>query len=258
METDVRTIMKSPHTVGPDEYATRIRALLREEERIIMVTEDDRFLGIITRKDAMLVTSTKSNLKAREIMSHPVLTVEPAEEVHAVGRKMIEKDVYSAPVTEAGSVVGVVHMGDVIQAVYRPSSKKVEDIMTREVISCHRSEEITKVWNLMEYHSFTGIPVVEDVSTSHRRYTKLVGFVTRKDILRTGEVRPGGDRKRFTHPPAIEKAMIRTPKYVHLHDSVDMCADMFNKFDIGRLPVVRNGLELVGIVDREDILRMYV
>jgi CBS domain-containing protein len=255
---DIRSIIKPPQTVSPDEYATRIRAMLREKERIIFVIDGSKLLNVITRKDAMLVTSTKSNLKAREIMSYPVLTLAPDEEIHEVGRKMIKKDTYSAPVVEGSRVLGVVHMGDILQAIYRPSPKKVSDIMTTQVVSCNRAEEITKVWSLMEIHNFTGLPITEEVSSSRRRYNRLAGMVTRKDILRAGEIRPGGDRKRFTSPPPVEKVMTRTPKYVRPIDAVDLCVELFRKYRIGRLPVVGDGFELVGIVDREDILQLYV
>ena len=254
----IRTIMNPIQAVTPDEYATRARALLREEEHVLAVTAENRLLGIITRQDVMLVTSTKSNLKARDIMSQPLFTVEVNEEVHAVGRKMVASDVYCTPVVESGAVVGVVRMEDIIQAVHRPSSRKVADFMTREVISCDKTEEITRVWDLMEFHNFSGLPVTEEVTTSHRKYKKLAGFVTRKDILGAGDVRPGKDGGRFTHPPPIEKVMTRTPKYVHLEDSVDECVTLLTKYKIGQLPVVKNGLELVGIVDREDILKIYV
>lgn len=252
----VREIMKVLQSVRPDEYGTHVRALLRESERILSVMEDTRFLGVITRKDAMVVTSSRSNVKARDIMTSPLLTVGPDEEIHDVGRKMIENDVYSIPVVENSRVLGVVHVEDVTEAVYKPLPKKVRDIMTGEVVFCDHAEEITKVWKLMEYHNFTGLPITEEVSTSRRRYRKLVGFVTQKDMLRAGEARPSVER--FTHPPAVEKIMTRTPKYVHPDDSVDVCVQLFRKYKIGRLPVVQNEFELVGIVDREDILRMYV
>ncbi|MBU7014089.1 MAG: CBS domain-containing protein [Theionarchaea archaeon] len=252
----VHEIMKEPAVVGPEDFATRVRALLRDKTRIALVKEDAKFLGIITRKDIMLVTSTKSNLKAREIMSTPMLTFRPDEEVHEAGRKMIEMDVYSSPVMEDASVLGIVHMEEILQSVYRPTSKKVIDIMTTEVVSCDTSENVIKVWNLMKYHDFTGLPVTREVSTSRRRYKKLEGFVTRKDILRSGTIRPGEEV--HSRPPAIEKAMTRTPKYVRPHDSVDACVNLFKKHDIGRLPVIRDGYELIGIVDREDVLTLYV
>ncbi len=248
----VNRIMKPPQLVGPTEFATKVRAILRQKDRICIVVEDDRFLGIITRKDVMLVTSTKSNLKAKEIMSTPVLTINPAEEIHQVGRKMVKKDVYSAPVLQS-FIMGVVHMEDVLQVVYRPTSKNVKDIMTTSVVFCDLSEDAAKVWNLMEYHNFTGLPITRDVVTSHRRYKKLEGFVTQKDILSSGEIRPG----KGSHS-SIEKAMTRTPKYVRPHDSIDTCVTLFKRYDIGRLPVVKDGFELIGIVDREDILRLYV
>lgn len=254
----IRNIMKSPQTVRPHEYATKVRAQLREKERIVVVMEDNQFLGIITRKDVMLITTTKSNLKAKDIMSLPVVTVNPDEEIHAVGRKMIKKDVYSVLVMEGPHFLGIAHIDDIIQEVYHPSSKRVRDIMTEEVVSCSRTEDITKVWNVMEVHNFTGLPVVDDISTSRRRYQKLVGVITRKDILRAGDIRPGGDRQRFTHPPAVEKVMTRTPHYVRPEDSVRVCVELFQKYRIGRLPVVKNGLELAGIVDREDVLKIYV
>lgn len=254
----IRDIMKSPRIVEPDAYATTVRAKLREKVRMVEVSEDYRLLGVITRRDVMLVTSTKSNLKARDIMSQPLLTVMPDEEIHTVGRKMIEKDVYSVPVTEDNHIQGVVLMEDIIQAVHHHSPKKVEDIMTTDVVTCDSTEDITKVWNLMESRNFTGLPVTEIVSTSRRRYRKLAGFVTMKDILRRGDIRPGVDRHRFTHPPPVAKVMTRTPQVVRPHESVDTCVAMFKEYTIGRLPVVKDGFELVGIVDREDVLKLYV
>lgn len=253
----IHEIMKEPVVVEPEDYATRIRALLRDKTRIVVVKEDDRVLGIITRKDVMLVTSTKSNLKAREIMSAPVLVFRPDEEVHEAGRKMINMDVYSALVMENNSVLGIVHMEEILQSVYRPTTKKVSDIMTTDVVSCDVSENVVRVWNLMEYHNLTGLPVTREVSSSRRRYKKLEGFVTRKDILRSGTIRPG-EEVHFSNPPPIEKAMTRTPRYVRPHDSVDACVNLFKKHDIGRLPVIRDGYELIGIVDREDVLTLYV
>jgi CBS domain-containing protein len=256
--TEIRSIMKPAHTVELDEFATKVRALVRQDERIIVVVKEKKFQGIITEQDAMLVASTKSNLKAREIMSQPLLLLTPQEEVHNVGRKMIEKDVYSIPVLKNSTVLGIVHMEDVLQEVYHPVSKTVQDIMTEEVVSCDKSESVTKVWDLMEYHDFTGIPVTREVTTSHRKYKKLEGIITRKDILRTGSIRPGIDRQRFTTPPPVEKAMVRTPKCVRPEDSVDVCVKYFEEYGIGRLPVIKNGYELVGIVDREDVLRLFV
>lgn len=256
--TEIRSIMKPAQTVEFDEFATRVRALIRQDERIIVVVKDMSFQGIITRQDAMLVASTKSNLKAREIMSQPLLFFEPHKEIHDVGRKMIEKDVYSSPVLEDSAVVGVVHMEDILQEVYHPVSKKVQDIMTEDVVSCDRKLKVTKVWDLMEYHDFTGIPVTREVSTSHRKYKKLDGIITRKDILNTGSIRPGIDRQRFTNPPPVEKAMTRTPKVVYPKDSVETCVEYFREHGIGRLPVIKNGYELIGIVDREDVLQLFV
>jgi CBS domain-containing protein len=251
-------IMKPPKYVGPDEFATRIRALLREKDRIICVKEDNRYLGIITRQDAMLLSSTKSNLKARDIMSQPLVTGHPDDDIHDLARTMIEKDVSFIPIIEHEQCVGMVHANEIIQGIHHPTSKKIHEIMTTEVVSCNHTEDITKLWNLMEFHNFSGIPVVEETSTSRRKYKKLVGFVTRKDILKEGEVRPGMDRQRFTNPPPVSKMMNRTPFVIRPDDSVDKCVNLFNTHHIGRIPVVKDGFELVGIVDREDILKLYV
>jgi len=251
-------IMKPPKRVEPDEFATRIRALLRGEDRVIVVEEDNRFLGIITRRDAMIVTSTKSNLRARDIMSQPLITGCLDEDIHAIGQKMIDKDVSFIPIMKDTLLVGIIHADEVIQAVHHPTSKKIHQIMTTRVVSCDHTEDITKVWNLMEFHNFTGLPIIEEASTSTRRYKKLVGFITRKDILKTGEVRPGVDRQRFTNPPPVSKIMNRAPIYMRPDDSVDSCVEHFHTNQIGRVPVVKNGFELVGIVDREDILRLFL
>lgn len=119
-------------------------------------------------------------MKAREIMTQPVVAVSEATTVRDAAIRMVIGGFSGMPVAKPdGSLLGVVTEFDVIRSIRRgraPESTTVGEIMSDEVISVDVDESADKVMTLMDTAHIVRVPVTED--------GKLVGVIARPDILR--------------------------------------------------------------------------
>ena len=138
-------------------------------------------------------------------------------------------------------------LSDFLQELERVLPEKVhppltaKDIMSSPVktISMHLSLE--EAGNIMLRYGHTGLPVVED--------GKLVGVISRRDI----------DKARIhglEHLP-VKGYMTRQVITARPDTPLPELQQLMVKHDIGRLPIIDENGELVGLVSRSDILRTY-
>jgi len=121
---------------------------------------------------------------------------------------------------------------------------KVEELMTREVITIDKDRKLSDALELMEKHRISRLVVVNN--------GKIVGMVTDKDIL---EVM--GSSKYANKLPSslhVSTAMSRGLITVDKDADVREAAELMLKHKIRSLPVVNEG-ELVGIVTTTDLLK---
>jgi CBS domain-containing protein len=111
--TVVREAMVSdPPTLGVSDSAQDAgKALARPEVRAVFVCDDDRFVGVVTRKTLVReVVATGLDPKATpvgEIAEEPLYTIEASTPVEQAFQFMEEKDAERVPVVEGGRLVGV-------------------------------------------------------------------------------------------------------------------------------------------------------
>ncbi|MDD3925365.1 MAG: CBS domain-containing protein [bacterium] len=143
-------------------------------------------------------------MKASDIMSRDVITVNPSATVREIADILKERRISGLPVTEGGRVVGVVSEEDIIfrdaslrlpafiqildgiiflgglqhyeEAVRKMVGMRAADIMTREVISVGPDTPVREIADLMVTRDINRVPVIVD--------DVLVGIVTRADIVR--------------------------------------------------------------------------
>ncbi len=246
-----------PVFIKEDEFLTKARQLMRDHRfrTLPVVDEKNRVKGIITIQDVLKVTSTKSNVTVKGF-TQPSPVITPEMDLEAAAKVMIESEITRIPVVESPHnpvLLGMLSIVDIFKAIdlNKLANLQVKAIMTTNVKVCSPNDPISKIWaNVIEF-GISGFPVV--------RKNKLIGIITRSDIVKSGYVRIGkeDERKKLNFTPKVEKVM-RTPVYtVSPESSVKAAAELMFKYDIGRIPVVRNS-KLAGIIDRYDIIRAYM
>ena len=142
---------------------------------------------------------------------------------------------------------------------------KVVDVMDRDLTSISEYTTLLEALALLSAHRTTGLPVLDDDG-------RVVGFLSEKDILKAtipGYV--GYMDESFAMPdigkiknrvktiggaPAREH-MAKPPIVFEEDENLNNALVVLFKKNIRRAPVVHDGA-LVGMVDREEILRGFV
>lgn len=254
----VKDVMTSnPTYVKSDDIITKARSLIRESGyRALPVIENNRLVGIISRKDILKVTSTKTNVNVRGLMRSLLITTTPDESITEATKKIIKHGVRQLLVVNSVSndkLLGIISSMDILKAFVEyehiTSKEKIQDVMNKEFISCGPDDELSKVWHMMVESDISGVPVLEN--------KKVVGIITRMDILRHGSFRlseeSGKGKKIHIKKVMISPAIVTTPDEKIVSVSKKM---LQNK--IIRLPVVDSNKNIIGIVDIEDILNAYL
>jgi CBS domain-containing protein len=137
----------------------------------------------------------------RDVMVAPVITVGPSATVQEVAKLLLEKQISAVPVLDNnGKLVGIVSEGDLLHRVeagterhrswwlrvltesdtlaaeyVKSHSRKVSDVMTRDVITTSPQAPLHEVAALMEKNAVKRLPVLEN--------GQLVGVVSRANLL---------------------------------------------------------------------------
>ncbi|MEM1619806.1 MAG: CBS domain-containing protein [Fervidicoccaceae archaeon] len=117
----VRDIMTvDVKTASPDARVSDVVRIMIENEigSVVIVGDKREVLGIITERDLIRRVLARGldpkAVKAEEIMSRPVITIEPDASVEEAANLMKEKGVGHLPVVESGRLVGIIAEGDIL------------------------------------------------------------------------------------------------------------------------------------------------
>ena len=119
--------------IGPD--APVIEAIrLMAEKRIgaVVVMQGGRLAGILSERDyarkVILMGRSSADTPVRDIMTVAVVTVQPETPVEKCMQIMTERRVRHLPVIDAGRVVGMVSIGDLVKAVIAEQQQHIEQL----------------------------------------------------------------------------------------------------------------------------------
>jgi CBS domain-containing protein len=141
-------------------------------------------------------------MRASDVMTRNVITVGPEASVANAIRLMLDNNVSGLPVLADGKVIGILTEGDLLRRTetgterHRPRwleilmgpgrmageyvrthGRKVEGIMTTDLISVAEDTPLDEVVGLMERRRIKRVPVIEG--------DLLVGVISRADLLRS-------------------------------------------------------------------------
>lgn len=255
----VKEVMTRPAlSIGVQELATKARSLMRlHGYRCLPVVSGENLAGVITDREILNITSSKSNILVRGLMSSPKIVAEPEESALAVGKKMIKVGESAAPVVIGGKkLVGIVSLHDILGGLLerdaRTKKRLVGDVMSRSVVTCSPEDMLNRIWTKMESTGLSGLPVAKG--------KRVLGMITRGDVIKSGfaRLKREDERSKVKKAMTVEKVMHTPAISVGPKSELEEAAKKMLRFRIGRLPVIDGSgkdQRLVGIIDREDILK---
>jgi CBS domain-containing protein len=121
------------HTIGPDEpVLAAIKAMADRYIGALLVLDGGKLVGIVSERDyarkVILKGRSSDATPVRDIMSAPVISVDPADTVDTCMRLCTDSRVRHLPVVEAGKVVGIVSIGDLVKAVISEQGTQIEQL----------------------------------------------------------------------------------------------------------------------------------
>ena len=109
-----------------------IRAMADHHVGALLVMKGEVLAGIVSERDyarkVILRGRSSSDTPVRDIMTSPVLTVSPDTSVEQCMQLVTDKRVRHLPVVEAGRVIGMVSIGDLVKAVIAEQQHQIEQL----------------------------------------------------------------------------------------------------------------------------------
>ncbi|NMH99313.1 HPP family protein [Pseudonocardia acidicola] len=125
-------------------------------------------------------------MKARDVMSAPVITLRPDTPARAAAALLVSHGFTAAPVVDAERrITGIATEADLVRDRIRPEGwpraaerpdPPVERVMTPVPVTMRPEDDLADVVSLMLEEQVRSVPIVED--------GVLVGIVSRRDVLR--------------------------------------------------------------------------
>ncbi len=249
---------KNPVFIQDTDFMTHARQVMRDRHyrTLPVINAKKRVIGILTEKELLNIYSTKSNVTVEGFTSE-FPYIYPEMGLMEAAKLMMDAGMGRVPVLKSGqdmTLVGLLSVVDIFRNLKTDKipDRKIHEIMTTNVKTCSNKDHISKVWLNMKQTGISGFPVLKN--------GELVGMVTRRNIINAGYARierEDNQGTKSTMSPPVEKIM-STPAYTLSSEaSLAEAIQAFMKLDVGRISITNDG-KLIGIVDRNDIIKAFI
>lgn len=252
-------------------------SMLREGISRLLVVEDGRPAGIITKKDiARRLAQPRAPWQRRpldrvsvsRVMSTGLKTLPPEAKLKDAAGLIMKENVSSIPVVRDGRLLGIITLTDLVRAfshefegVYRNG-----ELMSREVITASRYHSLYHIVGLMRENNISRVVIAEG--------KRAVGMVTVTDLsfvelsdpelgMRMKEVvyvrKPSRSSRasyRYVKHSPLTAEDVMTEELITTVEDEDTArtASVMLENDISSLPVIKKE-HLVGILTKKDIVQ---
>ena len=117
--------------------------------------------------------------ETKTVMTTDVITVKRHTPIMRIVEILVDNDITGLPVVNDDmTLAGIISEKDVLSLLVdlEDESAKVEDFMTKEVVSFEQNEDLIAICECLVENNFRRVPIVAD--------GKLVGIVSRRDIIK--------------------------------------------------------------------------
>ncbi len=143
----VKDAMSSPVVTTNGEAPSNKVARLMDENKVgavVVTSKEGKPLGIITEKDLVIRVLSKNRapdaVKAKDIMTSPLVTIEPDMTISEAARKMSSLNIRRLGVVYKGNLAGLLSSKDVLNVM----PELIEIIQERSRIECAERPEETE------------------------------------------------------------------------------------------------------------------
>lgn len=111
------------HTIRPDELIRdAVSRLAAFDIGVLVVVADEGKretpIGIISERDIVRSVAVSEDIFSKQVaqvMTSPVITAIPQDDLHSVMHTMVERRIRHMPVISAGQLIGIISIGDVLK-----------------------------------------------------------------------------------------------------------------------------------------------
>ncbi|WP_297552260.1 CBS domain-containing protein [Thermococcus sp.] len=230
----------------------------KEDPDLILVFDGNLYKGVLTQ-DLIIRSHLKwdpTKAKVRDVYK-PAPVIKPDEDLSKAAKLMMEVDLRSLPVGESkAEIIGVISDIAVLDRVAEGDfgKRKVEEFMTKDVITLKPDDTVAKALATMRDHAISRIPIVDEEG-------RLEGLVTLHDLIvrfikprfraKAGEL-AGEKIPPFSMP--LRDVMIRGVITILPDAKVREAVATMKDNDIDGLVVVNENNKVVGILTVKDLL----
>ncbi|AJW71165.1 CBS domain-containing protein [Nitrosopumilus adriaticus] len=114
-EVMTKTVLTADKSVSIQDAAQKMKEL---KIGCVIITEDSKPIGIITERDFVTKVAAEGRplfTEISEVMSSPLITIEPEETIWEASEIMKEKMIHKLPVKENDEIIGIVTTTDIVK-----------------------------------------------------------------------------------------------------------------------------------------------
>lgn len=120
-------------TIQPsDSVLAAIQIMAERDIGALVVIEGNHPIGLLSERDyarnVYLKGRSSPATTVREVMSAPIVSIEPGETVEACMELMTERRIRHLPVIEYGRLVGLVSIGDLVKSIISEQEHVIEQL----------------------------------------------------------------------------------------------------------------------------------
>ncbi|MCX9014109.1 MAG: CBS domain-containing protein [Candidatus Methanoperedens sp.] len=275
----IKEIMSSPvYVVSPTENIARARNLmLRYKIGRLIIVEDDKPVGIVTKKDIMRRLDQAEpqwrrrpidDIPIKLVMSDTPITIFPNASPEQLAELMMENNISGLPVVDTkGKVIGIVTKWDLIRYFSKLDSKlTVKDMNIEPALTVHRHHTISQIIHELDDNLADRAVVLESndnpvgiITSSNLAFTEMrdkTGGLPQKEVKMTRkESTTGRKQNRYIKEvPLVAEDIMSSPLItVDINESATNAAKIMVDERINGLPVIGNGV--MGILTGENIVK---
>jgi CBS domain-containing protein len=123
------------------------------------------------------------------------------------------------------------------------NTKKCRDVMTKDVVVCTPENTVSEVARLMKTEDIGPVLIVDNEQSN-----TLVGILTDRDIV-LKVIADGHDPKTTRVGEFMSKKLVTC----YADDSVETAMKSMAQFQLRRIPVVGENMQLIGIISQADV-----